>query len=62
MDIDLILDNIYQLLEASKKLITQSITEVSFKKGHILLNADKVEKNTYFIKKRDSSSFFPYRQ
>lgn len=57
MDIDLILDNIYQLPEASKKLITQSITEVSFKKGHILLNADKVEKNIYFIKKGIARAF-----
>lgn len=51
MNIDLILDNIYSLPDTSKELLKKSITEVKYKKGHILLRADIIEKNIYFIKK-----------
>lgn len=51
MNIDIILDNIYPLPYASKELIKNFITEVQFKKGFIILEADKIEKNIYFIKK-----------
>lgn len=51
MNIDLILDNIYPLSDTSKELLKKSIVEIKYKKGHILLKADKIEKNTYFIKK-----------
>ena len=51
MNIDLLLENIYPLPDTSKELLKKSITEVKYKKGHILLRADKIEKNIYFIKK-----------
>lgn len=51
MIIDHILDHIYPLPETSKQLLKKSITEVKYRKGHILLRADIVEKNIYFIKK-----------
>ena len=50
MTIDKILDNIYPLPETSKQTLKKHIDEVSFPKGHILLRADRVEKNIYFIK------------
>ncbi|MGO3305831.1 MAG: Crp/Fnr family transcriptional regulator, partial [Sphingobacterium sp.] len=48
---DLILDNIYPLPDTSKELLKKSITAVKYRKGHILLRADKIENNIYFIKK-----------
>ncbi|WP_310993987.1 Crp/Fnr family transcriptional regulator [Aequorivita marina] len=51
MKIDQILDNIYPLPETSRELLKQHITEVAFSKGHLLLKADKLERNIYFIKK-----------
>ncbi len=51
MNIDLILNNIYPLSDTSKELLKKSISEGKYKKGHILLEADKIEKNIYFIKK-----------
>ncbi|MGO1242782.1 MAG: Crp/Fnr family transcriptional regulator [Sphingobacterium sp.] len=51
MNIDLILDNIYPLPDTSKELLKKSITAVKYRKGHILLRADKIENNIYFIKK-----------
>lgn len=50
MNIDQILDNICPLPNASKLTLKNSITEVRYPKGHILLCANKVEKNIYFIK------------
>lgn len=49
MSIDEILDTICPLPEASKRMLKECITEVSYPKGHILLKADKVETNIYFI-------------
>jgi len=51
MTIDEILDNIHPLPEASKQTIKQYISEVSFSKGHILFQADKIKMTVYFIKK-----------
>lgn len=51
MDIDQILDRIHKLPETSKLLLKESIVEVSYPKEHILLRADKVETNIFFIKK-----------
>lgn len=45
MKIDKILDNIYSLPYPSKQTIKQSITEVSYPKGHILLKANEVERS-----------------
>jgi|SRR5699024_8111896 len=51
MTIDKILDDIYPLPEVSKLNLIKNITTVSYPKGFILLRADKVGKNIYFIKK-----------
>lgn len=51
MTIDNILDNIYPLPETSKKILKRHIREVSYPKGYILLRANKIELNIYYIKK-----------
>ena len=51
MEIDTILDEIFKLPEESKNALKQNITQIKYPKGHILLNAGKVESNIYFIKK-----------
>lgn len=50
MNIDQILDNIFLLPESSKLMLKNSITEVCYPKGHILLRANRVEESIYFIK------------
>lgn len=51
MDIDLILNKIHSLPGDSLKVLKGYITEVSYNKGHILLDTKTVETNIYFIKK-----------
>lgn len=51
MDISTILDRIHKLPEHSKLALQNNVTEITFPKGHILLKANKVESNVYFIKK-----------
>lgn len=51
MNIDQIIDSIYQLPEASGSTLKKNITEVRYPKGHMLFRADKIETNIYFIKK-----------
>lgn len=51
MNIDLIINNIYPLSNTSTELLKKSTTEVKYRKGHILLRADKIENKIYFIKK-----------
>lgn len=50
MTIDGIIDNIYPLPEASRQTLRKHISEVSFPKGHVLLRADRIERNIYFIR------------
>lgn len=49
MSIDEILDHIYPLPEASRQALKVCISKVSYPKGYILLKADKIETNIYFI-------------
>jgi len=51
MEIETVLDKIYELPAASKEDIIKAVVETGFPKGHRLLNADRVERNIYFIKK-----------
>ena len=51
MNIEQTLDTIYLLPETSKFTLAERFAEVKYPKGHILLRADKVETNLYFIKK-----------
>ncbi|NDW19022.1 Crp/Fnr family transcriptional regulator [Dysgonomonas sp. 216] len=50
MEIKAILDKIYKLPKDSINNITDIISEVEYPKGYRLLNANKVERNIYFIK------------
>ncbi len=50
MEIGLIINRIYELPSASKTKLTEVIVEVAYPKGYRLLNADKVERNIYFVK------------
>lgn len=59
MNIDKILDQIYEISENSKDTLKDSIAEVSFSKGHILLKAQRIEKSIYFIKKGIVRAFAP---
>lgn len=51
MEIDKILDNIFPLPEKSRNKIKEKISLINQPKGHILLEAEKVETSIYFIKK-----------
>lgn len=51
MDISNILDYIYILPEQSKLALQNNVTEIAFSKGQILLKANKIESNIYFIKR-----------
>jgi len=51
MNIDEIIDSIHLLPAESKSLLKKSVMEVKHPKGSILLHADKIETNIYFIKK-----------
>lgn len=50
MNLNDIIDNIYPLPEVSKGVLKQHITEVHLRKGYILLRAERIERNIYFIK------------
>lgn len=50
MTIDRIIDNVYPLPEASRQVLRKHISEVSFPKGHVLLRAERMERNVYFIR------------
>jgi len=57
MDIEQILDKIYPLSESSKLILKNHIVELSFPKNKILISADKIEKEFYFIKKGIARTF-----
>ncbi|MBS7566710.1 Crp/Fnr family transcriptional regulator [Mucilaginibacter sp. Bleaf8] len=51
MDIDKIIATLYVLPEPSKAALIATAKQVTYPKGYILLKADRIEKNIYFIKK-----------
>lgn len=51
MTISSIIDNIYPLPEQSKVLLLENISEITYPKGTLLFESNKVEQNIYFIKK-----------
>lgn len=57
MNIEQILDKIHPLSAKSKLALKEHILEVNFPKHHIIIQADKVEKNIYFIKKGIARTF-----
>jgi len=62
MTIDEIIDQIYQIPESSKIALKENIAEVVYPKSHILLKADKIEANIYFIKKGIVRAFAPQEE
>jgi CRP-like cAMP-binding protein len=59
MNISQILENIYPLPGKSKSLLENNISEVDHPKGTIILKADKIEKNIFFIKKGIVRAYSP---
>jgi len=51
MSPDAILDAVYPLSDATKKILKEYFDELHFKKGTLLFQQHKIEKNIYFIKK-----------
>jgi len=51
MNIDQILNKIYILPENSRLRLEEYISQIKYPKSHILLKADNIERNIYFIKK-----------
>lgn len=60
VNIDEILDNIYQMPCHSKDLLKEIISEEVYPKGSCLLKADKVEHTIYFIKKGIVRAYVDY--
>jgi CRP-like cAMP-binding protein len=59
MTLDQILNSIHSLPENSLKAVKSSISEVTYKKGRILLQAKRLEDSIYFIKKGMVRAFTP---
>jgi CRP-like cAMP-binding protein len=57
MTIDQIIDSIYPIPDSSKSLIRENMTLINHPKGHVIINADKIESNVYFIKKGIARAF-----
>lgn len=51
MNIDKIITLLYPLPEPSQEVLKSKISKVNYPKGHLLLRADRLEKNIYFIAK-----------
>lgn len=51
MLIEQIIDSIFPIPESSKATLIQHTREVAFKKGHLIIKANKVDQHIYFIKK-----------
>lgn len=50
MNIDNIIEQLYPLPEHSQTTLKAKVEQITYPKGHILLKADCIEKNIYFIK------------
>jgi CRP-like cAMP-binding protein len=51
MELQQIINHIYTLPKTSAAKLEEAVQEVTYPKGHILLRADKVETDVYFIRK-----------
>ncbi|MBA5791987.1 Crp/Fnr family transcriptional regulator [Flavobacterium sp. xlx-214] len=60
MTIDIILDQIYEMPITSKEQLKKHISEIHFTKNHLLMQANCVEQNIYFIKKGVVRAFAPF--
>lgn len=59
MDIHRIINSVYALPEASEKLLTALLSEVTYPKGYRLVEAEKVETNIYFLQKGIVRAYAP---
>ena len=57
MKIDQILDKIYPLSVEAKLALMENIVKVNFPKHHIIIRAEQIEKNIYFIKRGIARTF-----
>ncbi len=62
MIIDQILDRIYEIPDSSKNKLKNSFLLVTLSKGHMLMEANKIEKNIFFIKKGVVRAFAPLEE
>lgn len=60
MEIEQILDSIYPLPINSKQQLIESIKEVKYPKGYKIIEADKYEKNIYFMRKGIGRIYTPH--
>lgn len=58
MDFDQIIDKIHTLSTSAKLILKQNVEEVCLPKHTIIIRADKIEKNIFFIKKGIARTFF----
>lgn len=58
MNFDQIIDKIHPLSSSAKLLLIENVEEVTFPKNTIVIRADKIEKNIFFIKKGIARTFF----
>jgi CRP-like cAMP-binding protein len=58
MNIEQILDKVYPLSHSTRLTLQENIVKVSFPKHYIILQADRIEKKIYFIKKGIARTFF----
>lgn len=59
MDIDEIIDKIDQMPESSKSLLVEHLSEVTYTKGHHILDTGKVETTVFFLKKGIVRAYVP---
>lgn len=58
MNIEQILDKIYPISEVSQIKLKENIEEIDFPKNHIVIHANKIQENIYFIKEGIARTFF----
>lgn len=51
MEIEQILDKVYQVPDSSKELLKSKVREISRPKGHVILKSGRVEKALYLLRK-----------
>lgn len=51
MEIDLILDSIFRISDMAKIKLKEHVQEINLPKGFHLIQADKIERNIYFLRK-----------
>lgn len=58
MNLDSVIDNIFPISSAAKEKLKLYFNEVSYPKNHLLLKANKIENNIFFLKTGLARAFF----